>query len=69
MTDTAPGPEPASQTSEAAGERAAEISPAAAVARRWLRTRKAVAALLLTVRLAAGAPGCQPTWRRPPHDR
>jgi hypothetical protein len=78
MTATAPGAAPASETSRTAGGRAAqapEISPAAAVARHsgtargWLRTRKAVAALLLTVRLAGGAPGYRPASRRPPRDR
>lgn len=72
MTATAPGPEPASETSGAAGGRAvqaARISPAAATARRWLRARKAAAVLLLTVRLAAGAPGYAAASRRAPHDR
>jgi hypothetical protein len=51
------------------------VSRAAAVARRsgtargWLRARKAVAALLLAVRLAGGAPGCRPASRRLPHEK
>jgi hypothetical protein len=78
MTATAPGPEPTGETSGTAGGPAAqapEISPAATAARPsgtargWLRTRKAIAALLLTVRLAGGAPGYRPASRRQPHDR
>jgi hypothetical protein len=75
MTPPARGPEPASETGRAVGGQALKVSRAAAVARRsgtargWLRARKAVAALLLAVRLAGGAPGCRPASRRPPHEK